>query len=199
LSLFGGLLFRPQETMQKILQKPDPELTSRLVNVVIVLIMINTAFYAALEPALAQFGMIKWLGVLLFPPLLYVLERFVFVLTSRLALSMFASDKLPAAPEERKAKWALLNQFYPYTYYPTAVLGVLGAPLSASFLILFFAVMGLFYMFYLRVLVLKEIFGISGVLAFWGPLLVMFLLYLALMAIALIIGLIIGLSIGFAL
>ncbi len=189
LSLLGGLLFRPQETLHKILQKPNFDLASRLVNVVIVLLMINLAFYFATEPYLEKtLGIYKWLGVLLLPPLQYFLQRFLFVLTSRLGLLMFAADRLPLDPQERKAKWEMLKRLYPFTYYPSAVLSVLAAPLSPSFFLVFLVFLGLIYMYLLRVYFLKQVFGVSGKVAFFGPLLVELLISFALTVVIMIIS-----------
>lgn len=166
-------MFRSQESIQLLLQKPNANLTSRLANVVIVLLMINMAFYFAIDPFFeSQFGNYKWIFVLLLPPVQFIVQRFLFVLTSRLGLLMFASDRLPVDKIERQSKWNLLKKYYPYTFYPTAVLSVLAAPLSASFFLIFLVFLGLIYMYLLRVQLLKEVFGVSGAVAFWGPLLV---------------------------
>lgn len=181
-------MFRSQESIHNLLQKPNANLTSRLVNVVIVLMMINLAFYFAIDPFFeTQFGNYKWIFVLLLPPVQYFLQRFLFVLTSRLGLLMFAADRLPVDPIERKAKWDLLKKYYPYTYYPTAVLSVLAAPLSASFFLIFLVFLGLIYMYLLRVQLLKEVFGVSGAVAFWGPLLVELLISFVLTVIVFVI------------
>ncbi|ARU61738.1 hypothetical protein CBW65_12410 [Tumebacillus avium] len=182
-------MFRSQESIQNLLQKPNANLTSRLVNVVIVLMMINLAFYFAIDPFFeTQFGNYKWIFVLLLPPVQYFLQRFLFVLTSRLGLLMFAADRLPVDPIERKAKWNLLKKYYPYTYYPTAVLSVLAAPLSTSFFLIFLVFLGLIYMYLLRVQLLKEVFGVSGAVAFWGPLLVELLISFVLTVIVFVIS-----------
>ncbi|ASS76313.1 hypothetical protein CIG75_16075 [Tumebacillus algifaecis] len=181
LSLLGGLMFRPQETLQKLLQKPDSDLAGRLVNVVTALMMVNLAFYFASEPFFEkQFGIYKWLFVLLLPPVQFLLQRFLFGITSRLGLLMFASDRLPVDPQERKAKWGLLKKYYPYTYYPSVVMSVLAAPLNTTFFSILLVLIGVIYMYLLRVHLLKQVFGISGTVAFWGPVLVELLISFAL-------------------
>ncbi|PWK10252.1 hypothetical protein [Tumebacillus permanentifrigoris] len=198
LSLLRALLFRPHAILEHLLKNPSPEASSRLGFLIIVLTMIDTAIMVGMSPKLDTYvsPMIKWLLVLILPPIEYLIQRFFFVLTSRLGLLMFASDKMPRTPEERQEKTRQLKLVFPYIIYPMAFFSLLAAPFyGIVFVQDWFFILGMVYYFLLSVFALRTMYGVSSNVAFWSPILVQFIVFIViavLLTILVMIGLLAG-------
>jgi hypothetical protein len=179
LSLLGGLLFRPREVIEQIIRHPDRDQASRVSSIVIVLIMINSAFLTVLDPKMAEdlkvIGNVKWVLILILPPLIFFLQRFLQVLLIRLGLLLFASKKLPQDKAERREKFALVKMTYAYTVFPSFVFALLSLPIQSPILNFVFFTAGIAYTLYLTMQVLKNIFGVSSAVALFAPLVMQFL------------------------
>ncbi|KEO82158.1 hypothetical protein EL26_17190 [Tumebacillus flagellatus] len=179
------MLIRPHAILAHLLKNPSPEASSRLSFVVLVMMMIDTAIVVGQSPQLETYlgpesSWLKWGIALLLPPLEFLLQRFVYMLTARLGLLMFASDKMPRTLEERRAKTRLLRLAFPYIVYPMTFFSLISSPfLDIAWLQNWFFILGLVYYFLLSVYTLMNLYGVSSNVAFWGPLLVQFLIFLA--------------------
>ncbi|MGB8955759.1 MAG: hypothetical protein WCC10_10305 [Tumebacillaceae bacterium] len=175
-SLLRGLLFQPQKTITEVVEQRRIEQASRLGFTLIVLMMINTAFFVGSYPILNQTmgenG--KWLFVLLLPPLQYVVQRFVFLFACRLGLRLFASSKLPKDPLVIREKRAEMRMLFPYTVFPMLILTLIGSFFSSTLIEDFFLLLGLVYSFLITAHGLRAIYQVSKAAALWGPFLVQF-------------------------
>jgi hypothetical protein len=186
-------LIRPHAILAHILKNPSPEASSRLSFVIIVMTMIDTAIVVGQSSELDKYlgtetSWLKWLLVLIAPPVQFALQRFFYLLSARLGLLMFASDKLPKTPEERRQKHHMLRLAFPYIIYPMTFFSLISSPfLDFAFVQNWFFILGLVYFFLLSVYSLITLFGVSSNVAFWGPLLVQFLIFLALVIVVMIV------------
>ena len=175
-SLLSGLLFQPQKTIAEVVEQRRFEQASRLGFTLIVLMMINTAFFVGANPSLNQTmgenG--KWLFVLLLPPLQYVVQRFVFLFACRAGLRLFASRKLPKDPLVIREKRAEMRMIFPYTVFPMLILTLIGTFFSSALIADFFLLLGLVYSFLITAHGLRAIYHVPKAAALWGPFLVQF-------------------------
>lgn len=185
LSLLRALLFRPHAILEHILKNPSSDASSRLSFVIVVLTMIGTAIVvgAGLPPNLDKYmgaiPTLKWLLVLIAPPIQFVIQRFLYLMTARLGLLMIASHKMPPTREERREKARQLRYAFPYIIYPMTFFSLISAPfISFAFVQDWFFILGMVYYFLLSVFTLRTLYGVSNNVAFWSPILVQFLLVL---------------------
>ncbi len=194
LSLLGGLLFRTRQFVEHIVQKPNYEQASRLSFFLIVMLMISTAFELRFAPNLYQDlidaglnDIAIWAIVFFLPPIQYVLQRWIFVFSARLGLAMFARNQLTRDPYEKSEQLKKLKMLYPYVIYPPVFFAFLTSPIRATVIGFMLSVIGLVYMFMVTVHGLHKIYGVSPTVAFWAPLLMHFLFFIALMIIVVIV------------
>lgn len=187
LALLGGLLFRTRLFVEQIVEKPNEEQASRLGFFLLVLLMVNTAFQLGFDSTLHQ-DLIKvglndiaiWVIVFFIPPIQYYLQRFLFVISARLGLAMFAGKQMPSDPYEKKDKLHRLKLLFPYVMYPSVFFSFLASPVANTVVGFLLAVIGLVYMFLISVYALHKLYGVSPTVAFWGPLVVHVLIFIAL-------------------
>jgi hypothetical protein len=175
-SLLRGLFFQPQKTITEVVEQRRFEQASRIGFTLIVLLMINTAFFVGGNPILDQTmgenG--KWLFVLLLPPLQYFVQRVVFLFACRLGLRIFASSKLPKDPLVIREKRAAMRMIFPYTVFPMLILTLIGSFFTNALIAEFFLLLGLIYSFMITAHGLRAIYHVSKAAALWGPFLVQF-------------------------
>ena len=190
--LLKGLLLQPQRTIAALVQQRSMQQASRVNFILLVLLMINTAFLVGSIPEMDQYlgSNGKWLLALLSPPLQYYVQRLFFVWSTRLGLAMFAGSKLPKDPIERRDKQQIVKMMFPYVYYPMLFFSIISSLFSSVVLANFFVFLGLLYMFLLLVATLRTIYGVSPAVALWGPLLVQFLISLCISLIVFVVVLI---------
>lgn len=194
-SLLWGLLFRPRQTIEYIVQNPNAKQASGLNFLIILLLMINTIFIFATDDRMATIGWFKWGIAFLLPPFQFWLQRVIFLLSARLGLRMFASAQMPRDPVERHIKLSMVKLVFPYAVYPMLFLSIIASLFSSLFIQDFLFLFGMILMLTLTTYALKSIYGVSTAVAFWGPFfvqfligLVLFLVVLAYFAIVLIYG-----------
>ena len=175
-SLLRGLFFQPQKTITEVVEQRRFEQASRLGFTLVVVLMMNTAFFVGSNPALDQTmgenG--KWLFVLLLPPLQYVVQRAVFLFACRAGLRLFASKKLPKDPLVIQEKRARLRMLFPYTVFPMMILTLIASFFTNRFIVDFFLLLGLIYSFLITAHGLRAIYDVPKAAALWGPILVQF-------------------------
>lgn len=187
-SLLSGLFFQPQKTITEVVEQRRFEQASRLGFLLVVLLMINTAFFVGSFPELdSTMGVNgKWLFVLLVPPLQYAVQRLLFLFACRVGLRIFASSKLPKDPLVIREKRAEMRMLFPYTIFPMMILTLIASFFYSAAIIDFLLLLGLIYSFLITAHGLRAIYHVPKAAALWGPFLVQFAIGLFLSAIYLI-------------
>jgi hypothetical protein len=200
LSLLRGLLFRGRDTIHSLVQKPNFEQASQLNFFLIVMSMINTAFFIGMDPSFSEnlhLGpLTKWFAAFIAPPILYYFQRFLFVWTSRFGLMMLANNKMTRDPEEKQRRNALLRMIFPYTIFPTTFFSVISTPFDTSFIGVLLLMLGFVYAFLLSIHALSTIYDVSPAAAFFGPLIVQFIVGI-LVSVLIAVCVLAGLALGF--
>lgn len=198
LRLLGGLLFRPTAVMESFVREPRREQASQLAFFLIVLSMINLAFFTVADPMLetylGEWG--QWVFVLLFPPLQFYFQRFLYVIAVRLGIGMFAAKSLPQDPEERRKQVEIVKLIFPYTLYPSIFLGVVAGIFPSPLLVVWFTFVGYLYLFVISTVALRALYNVSTAVALFGPFLVQLLILFFLTIVLTIVFLIIFLATG---
>jgi len=181
-AMLRGLLFKPRETMEHVVRNPNRELTSSFNFLLIVLYLVNAVLFVSTYPPvqdlLGEYG--RWVVALLVPPIIYGFQRFVYVVSARLGLAMFAASKLPTDPTEQRYKRSLVAMSFPFATVPGVlianVLSVFNSP-TLSLVGVYFTIA---FTFLLMMYALRTIYDVPTAAALWGPVLVQLIFYVAL-------------------
>lgn len=141
-----------------------------------------------------------WVVMLILMPLLFYVSRAIFVFLVTMGLRIVASSQYPRDKEERKRHALLLRRMYPYHVSPIIISnlvwplvngtipGTHTEMLTSMVLNVAYTIFSLgitIFTIVLMVKIVKRVYGVSTVQAFWGPI-VAYLLF------GLVFGLIVG-------
>jgi hypothetical protein len=164
--------------MEELAQNPEHKALADLHFLMIVLLMLNLVFYIIREPQFEKtFGpQGQWVFALLAPPIQYYLQRFFYLLSVRIGLRLFASDRLSQDPLERGKQLHALKTIYPATLYPALIISLWSWALGSLFLANLLAFVGFYYMLSLSMHAVRTLYKVSPRTALFAPLFVQFLL-----------------------
>jgi hypothetical protein len=122
---------------------------------------------------------LDFIGIFVMAPLTFFLGRFLFVVTTKGGLRIINRRGYPKQAQERLFASDTLRMIYPYLFIPIAIqmlLQLLFYPVSTAGIAIlqFFSAI---YVIVLQIVFIKRIYNVSGVVAFFSPMIVWWLIF----------------------